>query len=150
MLRFALRRSLQIVPTVIVVALLIFVIFSVVPGSFAASLFADGKRAADPQMMARLTQELGLDKPLTERFVTYVTDLARFDLGTSFRTRQPVIDLINDRMWASLIPLEWAVRMKSALSTSRTPARVVRASSASGVTPSVTAGRIRFCSDPSP
>ena len=102
MLRFTLRRIFQIIPTVIVVALLIFVIFSVVPGSFAASLFADGKRAADPQMIARLTAELGLDKPLMERFVTYVTDLAHFDLGTSFRTRQPVIDLIADRMGASL------------------------------------------------
>lgn len=48
MLRFTLRRVLQIIPTVVVVALLIFVIFSVVPGTFAASLFADGRRAADP------------------------------------------------------------------------------------------------------
>jgi peptide/nickel transport system permease protein len=102
MLRFTLRRIFQIIPTVVVVALLIFVIFSVVPGTFAASLFADGKRAADPQMIARLNEEFGLNKPLMERFVTYVTDLAQFDLGTSFRTRQPVIDLINDRMWASL------------------------------------------------
>ncbi|PJR11938.1 ABC transporter permease [Sinorhizobium meliloti] len=102
MLRFTLRRVLQIIPTVVVVALLIFVIFSVVPGTFAASLFADGRRAADPQMIARLNEEFGLNKALMERFVTYVTDLAQFDLGTSFRTRQPVIDLINDRMWASL------------------------------------------------
>ena len=42
MLRFTLRRILQVIPTVIVVALLIFVIFSVVPGTFAASLVADG------------------------------------------------------------------------------------------------------------
>lgn len=102
MLRFTLRRILQVIPTVVVVTLLIFVIFSVVPGTFAASLFADGKRAADPQMIARLNEEFGLNKPLMERFVTYVTDLAQFDLGTSFRTRQPVIDLINDRMGASL------------------------------------------------
>lgn len=91
MLRFTLRRVLQIIPTVVVVALLIFVIFSVVPGTFAASLFADGRRAADPQMIARLNEEFGLNKPLMERFATYVTDLAQFDLGTSFRTRQPVI-----------------------------------------------------------
>ncbi|HEV7322320.1 MAG TPA: ABC transporter permease [Ensifer sp.] len=102
MLRFTLRRILQVAPTVVVVALLIFVIFSVVPGTFAVSLFADGKRAADPQLIARLNEEFGLNKPLMERFVTYVTDLARFDLGTSFRTRQPVVDLISDRMGASL------------------------------------------------
>lgn len=102
MLRFTLRRLLQVIPTIIVVALLIFVIFSVVPGTFAQSLFADGKNAADPQLIARLNEDFGLNKPLLERFVTYVTDLARFDLGTSFRTRQPVIDLIGDRAGASL------------------------------------------------
>jgi len=102
MFRFTIRRILQIIPTVIVVALIIFVIFSVVPGTFATSLLSDGKRAADPQLIARLNEELGLNKPLLERFATYVTNLAHFDLGTSFRSRQPVIDLINDRMWASL------------------------------------------------
>ncbi|MEO3388208.1 ABC transporter permease [Mesorhizobium sp. CAU 1741] len=102
MLRFALRRIFQIIPTVIVVALLIFIIFSVVPGSFAASLFSDGRTNADPQLIARLTAEFGLDKPLYERFFTYIWDLARFDLGTSFRTRLPVIQMINERMGASL------------------------------------------------
>lgn len=102
MLRFIIRRVLQIFPTLVVVALLIFVIFSVVPGSFATSLIADGKTAADPQLMARLNEQFGLDKPVHERFVTYVTDLARLDLGTSFRTRRPVLELINGRMWASL------------------------------------------------
>lgn len=102
MLRFIIRRVLQIIPTIAVVALLIFVIFSVVPGSFASSLFSDGKTAADPQFIARINEQFGLDKPLHERFVTYVSDLARFDLGTSFRTRRPVLELINERMGASL------------------------------------------------
>lgn len=102
MLRFTIRRILQIIPTIVVVALLIFVIFSVVPGSFASSLFSDGKTAADPQLMARLNEQLGLDKPVHQRFLTYVGDLAQLDLGTSFRTRRPVLELINDRIWASL------------------------------------------------
>ncbi|MDW6025758.1 ABC transporter permease [Mesorhizobium sp. BAC0120] len=102
MLRFVVRRILQIIPTIAVVALLIFVIFSVVPGTFASSLFSDGKRAADPQLMARLNEQFGLDKPVHERFAAYISDLARLDLGTSFRTRRPVLELINDRMWASL------------------------------------------------
>ncbi|EXL06842.1 ABC transporter permease [Aquamicrobium defluvii] len=102
MLRFTIRRILQIIPTIVVVALLIFVIFSVVPGSFASSLFSDGKTAADPQLMARLNEQLGLDKPVHQRFLTYVGDLAQLDLGTSFRTRRPVLELINERIWASL------------------------------------------------
>ncbi|MBB6011339.1 ABC transporter permease [Aquamicrobium sp. NLF2-7] len=102
MLRFTIRRVLQIIPTIVVVALLIFVIFSVVPGSFATSLLSDGKTAPDPQLMARLNEQLGLDKPVHQRFITYVGDLAQLDLGTSFRTRRPVLELINERIWASL------------------------------------------------
>lgn len=102
MLRFTIRRVLQIIPTIVIVALLIFVIFSVVPGSFATSLLSDGKTAPDPQLMARLNEQLGLDKPVHQRFITYVGDLAQLDLGTSFRTRRPVLELINERIWASL------------------------------------------------
>lgn len=102
MLRFTIRRVLQIIPTIVVVALLIFVVFSVVPGSFATSLLSDGKTAPDPQLMARLNEQLGLDKPVHQRFITYVGDLAQLDLGTSFRTRRPVLELINERIWASL------------------------------------------------
>lgn len=102
MLRFTIRRLLQTIPTIIAVALLIFVIFSVVPGSFAASLIADGRADADPALLERLNREFGLDKPLYERFGRYLYDLARLDLGTSFRTRQPVADMIDARVWASL------------------------------------------------
>lgn len=102
MLRFTIRRLLQMIPTIIAVALLIFVIFSVIPGSFASSLMADGRTAADPEMMARLNEQFGLDKPLYLRFWDYLSGLAQFDLGTSFRTREPVLDVIESRVWASL------------------------------------------------
>lgn len=101
MLRFTIRRLLQMIPTIIAVALLIFIIFSVVPGSFASSLFSDG-RNADPALIERLNQQLGLNRPLHERFFTYIYDLARLDLGTSFRTRQPVTEMIAARIWPSL------------------------------------------------
>lgn len=102
MLQFTFRRILQMIPTIFVVALLIFVIFSVVPGSFAASLFSDGRTDANPELVARINAQFGLDKPLWERFAIYIWDLVRFDFGTSFRTRLPVLDMINERMWASV------------------------------------------------
>ncbi len=102
MLRFTIRRLLQMIPTIFVVALLIFIIFSVVPGSFAASLFSDGRADTDPELIARINREFGLDRPLWERILSYFGDLLRFDLGTSFRTRLPVTEMINQRIWASL------------------------------------------------
>ena len=70
--------------------------------TIAASLIADGRADADPLLLARLTREFGLDKPLYERFWIFLYDLSHFNLGISFRTRQPVIDLIDARIWASL------------------------------------------------
>lgn len=103
MIRFTIRRVLQIIPTIIAVALLIFIIFSVVPGSFASSMMADGRNAGDPAYIEQLTREFGLDKPLYQRFFIYIGDLARFDLGTSFRGREPVWDVISARIGASLV-----------------------------------------------
>ncbi len=102
MLRFIIRRVLQIIPTVVAVSLLIFIIFSVVPGSIASSMFANSKGENDPKLIEKINQEFGLDQPVYVRFGEYVWKLAQFDLGSSFRTRQPVVTVINERMWATL------------------------------------------------
>lgn len=102
MARYALRRLLQMIPTLLAVAALLFVIFSVLPGSFATSMTGGGRRALSPELVAQLNAQFGLDKPLPVRFWDYLVRLAQFDLGTSFRTREPVIDLIAARLWPSL------------------------------------------------
>lgn len=102
MLSFTIRRILQMIPTILAVALLIFVIFSIVPGSFASSLMSDGRGGADEQMLARINEEFGLDKPVYKRFFDYIVGLVQFDLGTSFKFREPVTDVIGVRIWASL------------------------------------------------
>ena len=100
--RFVLRRLLQMIPTVLAVAALIFVIFSVVPGSFATSMTGGGRRALSPELIAQINAQFGLDKPLPVRFWDYLVNLAQFDLGTSFRTREPVVDLIAARIGPSI------------------------------------------------
>lgn len=49
-----------------------------------------------------MRKEMGLDDPLYERFAKYVAKVATGDLGTSFRTREPVTKLIGARIWPSL------------------------------------------------
>lgn len=102
MLRFTIRRLLQVIPTILAVVLLVFVIFSVVPGSFASSLMSDGRGGADADTVARINEQFGLDDPVHVRFLDYVGGLARLDLGESFRFRQPVTEVIGDRLWPSL------------------------------------------------
>jgi peptide/nickel transport system permease protein len=102
MLSFLVRRVLQTVPIVLAVALLIFVLFSVIPGTFASSLSDDGRSVMDPAVVERMNKELGLNDPVALRFGRYVIQLAQLDLGTSFRTRQPVTKVLAERMGATL------------------------------------------------
>jgi ABC-type dipeptide/oligopeptide/nickel transport system permease component len=99
---FVLRRFLQVVPTVLAVAMLVFVLFSVIPGNIVSSMNDDGRTAIDPAVMERMRKELGLDDPVHVRFASYVSRLVRFDLGTSFRTREPVMRMIASRIGPTL------------------------------------------------
>src|SRR5258708_16649626 len=102
MLSFAIRRILQTVPTVLAVVLVIFVLFSVVPGSIVSSMSDDGRGPTDPQVVERMKKQLGLDDPVYLRFGSYIAKLATGDFGTSFRTREPVTTMIAKRMWPTL------------------------------------------------
>jgi peptide/nickel transport system permease protein len=99
MLSFIVRRLLQTLPIILAVAALIFVMFSVIPGTFASSMSDDGRSVLDAEVMQRMNKEFGLDDPVHVRFGKYVAQLASFDLGTSFRTRQPVAHVIAERLW---------------------------------------------------
>ncbi|KRQ03794.1 ABC transporter permease [Bradyrhizobium manausense] len=98
MLSFLIRRLLQTIPTVLAVVLLVFVLFSVVPGSIVSSMSDD----ADPQVELRLKKQLGLDDPVHVRFGAYIAKLATGDFGTSFRTREPVTAMLAKRAWPTL------------------------------------------------
>ena len=98
MLSFLIRRLLQSIPTVLAVVLLVFVLFSVVPGSIVSSMSDD----SDPQVELRMKKQLGLDDPLYVRFGAYIAKLATGDFGTSFRTREPVTTMIAKRAWPTL------------------------------------------------
>ena len=98
MLSFLIRRLLQTVPTVLAVVMLVFVLFSVVPGSIISTMSDD----SDPQVEARMKKQLGLDEPVYMRFGAYVAKLATGDFGTSFRTREPVTTMIAKRMGPTL------------------------------------------------
>jgi peptide/nickel transport system permease protein len=102
MLAFVLRRLLQSVPIVLAVVLVIFVLFSVVPGSIVSSMSDDGRGPPDPAVVERMKKQLGLDDPVHVRFGAYIGKLATGDLGTSFRTREPVASMIAKRMWPTL------------------------------------------------
>jgi ABC-type dipeptide/oligopeptide/nickel transport system permease component len=102
MLSFILRRLLQTIPTILAVVALIFILFSIIPGSFVSGLGDDG-RGLDTEVYERMRRELGLDDPVHVRFGRYVGGLVTGDFGTSFKTKEPVTTMINKRMVPTLL-----------------------------------------------
>ncbi len=99
MLAYAFRRILWFLPILLGVATVTFLLLHVLPGDPVLSMV--GERY-DAETLARLRTEMHLDKPLYERYGRYLTDLARFDLGTSYVTGEPVWKSIRERFPATL------------------------------------------------
>ncbi len=92
MLRHILRRLLLAIPTLFVVATIIFLLVRVIPGDPARAALGDN---ATEEAVDQLREELGLNAPLWEQYVTYMGDLLRGDLGTTLITRQPAWEQIE-------------------------------------------------------
>jgi peptide/nickel transport system permease protein len=101
MMLFVLRRLWQSVPIVLAATFLIFFVLNVLPGSVGALSEGEG-REVDPVVAERLRVELGLDQPMPVRYARYVADLVQGDMGTSFKSREPVSKLVGERIWPSL------------------------------------------------
>ena len=96
------RRLLQLVPVVLAIAALNFLLVKMAPGD-AADILAGQMGHATLEFTEQLRREFGLDLPLIEQFLVYLRRLARLDLGISLIQQQPVLDLILDRLPATLL-----------------------------------------------
>lgn len=98
MLRFALTRIGMAVPTLLIVAVTVFVLIRLIPGDPASLLLGD---LATPASLADLRERMGLDQPLVVQFGIWFGNLLQGDLGQSINTQQPVLSLILSRFWIS-------------------------------------------------
>lgn len=95
MRRYLVRRLLHACIVIWGAATLVFFILHLAPGDPVVNLV--GENATEAQF-ALVRKSLGLDRPLYERYVTYMADLARGDLGTSWFVGQPTIDMLLERI----------------------------------------------------
>ncbi|HEY0291002.1 MAG TPA: ABC transporter permease [Hansschlegelia sp.] len=94
-----LRRVLSTIPVMAIVALFVFSLLYVAPGDPAAVIAGD---QASPEDVEKIRQGLGLDRPYLVRFVEWVFQILRGDLGTSIFTNMPVTTLIAQRVEPTL------------------------------------------------
>ena len=83
------------------VVVLGFFLFRAMPGNPVRTLNAD--RQIDQASIERLRREWALDLPLWRQLVDYLRDLLHGDLGTSYKYKQPVAELIGDRLWGTVL-----------------------------------------------
>ena len=97
--KFILRRLLLLIPILLGLTLLVFLFIRALPGDPAGAIL--GERAT-PEALERVRQALGLNKPLIDQYLAYITGIIRFDLGHSFITNRDVTDDFLQRFPATI------------------------------------------------
>jgi peptide/nickel transport system permease protein len=100
MVAYLIRRLLIGIPVLLGVTVINFFIINLAPGS-PADLFLSP--TATPEDVARTKAELGLNKPIFVQYVNWLTQLLHGNLGVSFQNREPVTQLIGDRIGPTLL-----------------------------------------------
>jgi glutathione transport system permease protein len=140
MLQYIARRLVGVVPTLAIVAVLVFLFLHLLPGDPA-------RLAAGPdanlETVELVRKDLGLDRPLPEQFVRFATGALRGDFGRSLRTKRPVSSEIGDRfmptLWLTVASMAWSVvfglivGMLSAVWRNQWPDRVGMTLAVSGI-----------------
>lgn len=93
------RRLALLVPTILGVVTLIFFLIHFIPGDPVELMLGETASMAD---LGRLRADLGLDRPVAEQFGTFLRGLVRGDLGDSFFYRRPVVEVILEKLPATL------------------------------------------------
>jgi glutathione transport system permease protein len=110
MLSYFLKRLVGLIPTLLIVAVLVFLFVHMLPGDPAR--LAAGQDA-DEQTVALVRKDLGLDRPLHEQFASFFGHMVQGDFGTSIRTRRPVSAEIFERLFPTVMltitSMAWAV-----------------------------------------
>ena len=99
MLRYLLARTASMVLSLAAASVAIFLMIQAVPGDPAAFMLGLN---AQPDTVAALRAELGLEGGLVERYLAWVGGMLRGDFGLSYTYRVPVADLVADRLAVSL------------------------------------------------
>ena len=150
MLVYLIKRLLGLLPTLLIVAVLVFAFVHLLPGDPAR--MAAGVDAG-PETVELVRRDLGLDLPLQQQFVRFFSHALQGDFGNSIRSKRPVSTEIAERFgptfWLTLAAMGWSVALGlvigivSAVWRNRWPDRVGMSLAVSGISfPSFALGMV--------
>ncbi|MBI2534262.1 MAG: ABC transporter permease [Deltaproteobacteria bacterium] len=102
MRQYVLNRLLLMIPTLLGVAVLVFLMLRVAPGDIVELKYAGTGTYAPKEMLDRERAQLGLDKPLLHQFISWIWGIVRLDFGNSMWTGRPVTHEVAIRLELSL------------------------------------------------
>jgi peptide/nickel transport system permease protein len=106
MLGYLVNRILTMIPTLFVISVLVFLIIQAPPGDYLSTYITELQsqgEAVDADKINYLRAQYGLDKPMYEQYLVWVTGLLRGDLGYSFEYSLPVSEVVGDRLILTII-----------------------------------------------
>jgi peptide/nickel transport system permease protein len=98
---YLLKKLSQSLLTVAIVLIMNFFLFRIMPGDPLRILIRNPK--IPPEALARIREQFGLDRALHTQFLFFIRDLFQGDLGVSFNYRRPVLEVIMERVPATLV-----------------------------------------------
>lgn len=119
MLAFVVRRLFHLIPTFLGATMLAFLISQLVPGDFFSTMSLNP--TVRPETIQRMRASFGLDQPIYVQYVRWMGNLVQGDLGLSFDSNQPVLNLIRRPIQNSMllvvmsIILLWAIAIPAAV-----------------------------------
>ena len=99
-LRTFIERMLQLIPVLLGISIIVFAMITLTPGDPVEIMLGD--QISTPEQEAALRRDMGLDLPVHERFFRFLGNAITGDFGNSFFHRRPVLDLILERLPATI------------------------------------------------
>jgi peptide/nickel transport system permease protein len=95
--QYVARRLFQVVLVLFGVSIAVFLMLRLIPGDV-VDVILGSEGSANPKQLAELRQLFGLDRPLYEQYLSWLSNVLRGDLGNSIRTGRPILPDIVDRL----------------------------------------------------
>lgn len=101
MIKYIIRRLLISIPILFGITIIVFLIYNLAPGD-PTTAYIDPASPLPPESIQRIREDMGLDRPIAVRYVIWLRELAKGNLGFSFASRRPVAQIISERVPATL------------------------------------------------
>lgn len=100
MIAYIIKRLLSAIPVLLGISVIVFIIMALIPGDPATAILGS---FATPENVEKLNRDLGLDKPMIQRYFIWLGNMLQGDFGRSFSLNKDVLDEISERFGATLV-----------------------------------------------